>query len=87
MFIVFLQFVLLLITVLLSTLQTVSQRESAVERLGRLKEDRSIIENHCETLDREKSLPVHTAAAEEVSHVHARTGSQFISAYLPMCHL
>ncbi|XP_057209428.1 uncharacterized protein C1orf112 homolog isoform X1 [Triplophysa rosa] len=45
--------------------KTVSQRESAEERLERLKEDRSVIENHCERLDGEKSLPVHTGPAEE----------------------
>ncbi|KAA0708492.1 hypothetical protein E1301_Tti005735 [Triplophysa tibetana] len=45
--------------------KTVSQRESAEERLERLKENRIIIENHCERLDREKNLPVHTAPAEE----------------------
>lgn len=49
------------------------------ERLERLKEDRSVIENHCERLEREKSSHVHTAPAEEVSHVRLETGSQYIS--------
>lgn len=45
--------------------KTVSEREPAEARLERLKKDRSIIENHCERLEREMSSPVHTAPAEE----------------------
>ncbi len=48
-------------------LQTVSHQESEEARLERLKEWRSIIEKHCEQMERETSSPVHTPLPEEVS--------------------
>lgn len=48
-------------------LQTVSYQESEEARLERLKEWRSIIEKHCEQMERETSSPVHTPLPEEVS--------------------
>ncbi|XP_067273799.1 FIGNL1-interacting regulator of recombination and mitosis isoform X2 [Pseudorasbora parva] len=45
--------------------KTVSQLESGEVRLERLKEWRSIIEKHCEQMERENSSSVHTPLTEE----------------------
>ncbi|XP_016399204.1 uncharacterized protein C1orf112 homolog [Sinocyclocheilus rhinocerous] len=61
--------------------KTVSHQESKEARLERLKEWRSIIEKHCEQMERETSSPVHTPLTEEPCPKRARQETEVEEEY------